>query len=280
MRSLQDQLSSVVLLADYCWQELELKKELAPLTIAKYKQQLTFFCNWLEGREPSAELGALFIAELRQKGYSRASIRLYYAAIRPFLYWLEIPFDLKLKKIKRLPSYHSHNEFERLLDIVRQRKDNWATKNQQRDLLILKTFALTGIRKTELLSIRCQDINECYLFIHHGKGDKPGVVPLKKTLYAQLTDYIKQKNLAPVDRIFPLSPTRLGVIVRGYAAKAGVGFTPHQLRHLFATSLIEKGAHIGQVQELLRHDDPSTTALYLDVVPAHLKETVELLEDD
>ena len=280
MRSLQDQLSTVVLLADYCWQELELKKELAPLTTAKYKQQLTFFCNWLEGREPSAELGALFIAELRQKGYSRASIRLYYAAIRPFLYWLEIPFDLKLKKIKRLPSYHSHHEFERLLDVVRQRKDNWATKNQQRDLLILKTFALTGIRKTELLSIRCQDINECYLFIHHGKGDKPRVVPLKKTLYAQLTDYIKQENLAPVDRLFPLSPTRLGVIVRGYAAKAGVGFTPHQLRHLFATSLIEKGAHIGQVQELLRHDDPSTTALYLDVVPAHLKETVELLEDD
>jgi len=93
------EISTINLLADYCYQELEIKKELAQVTIAKYKQQLNYFYNWLGERELSAEMGTLFLAELRQQGYSKVSIRSYYAAIRPFLKWHGIDFTLKLKKI-------------------------------------------------------------------------------------------------------------------------------------------------------------------------------------
>lgn len=280
MRSLVEQVSTVLLLADYYKDELE-QKLLDAKSIAKYRQQLTFFCEWLAGREPSAKLGRLFLAELRRNGYSRASIHSYYAAIRPFLRWLKIDFTLKLKKVKRLPQYHTRDEFERILDTIAKRKDNWAAKNKQRDLLIFKVLAHTGLRKSELLALRCQDIKGGYLFVLRGKGEKQRAIPLTNKLRAKINEYIQQKELAPADRLFPLEKTRLGVIVRGWGLKAGIkGISPQQLRHYFATRLIELGAELRKVQELLGHADISTTAIYLDVVPHHLKETVELLEED
>jgi len=279
-QTLQDQLSTLLLIEDYCRDELKVQKELAPLTLEKYKQQLTAFCHWLGEREPSVELGALFLAELRQKGYSGASIRSYYASIKPFLKWRGLEFKLKLKKRKRLPSYHSHDEFKQLLNAVEQRKDSWANKNKQRDLLILRTLAFTGIRKAELLAIQCRDIRPGYLSIPHGKGDKPRVIPLVESLHTDLVEYIRRNALSLTDRLFPLSSARLGVIVRMYSAKAGTDFSPHDLRHYFATRLIEEGAELRKVQELLDHEDISTTALYLDVIPEHLKQTVQLLEEE
>lgn len=279
VKSLESQLLSIITLGAYC-RQLQIK-DLSPASIEKYTQQLSSFCDWLGEREPSADLAELFLADLRQKGYSRASIRAYYAAIRPFLKHFGIEFNLKLKKVKRLPQYHTRDEFVRILDTIAKRKDNWAAKNKRRDLLIFKVLAFTGVRRSELLSVRCQDIKECYLFIREGKGEKQRVIPLTNKLCEEVDNYIQWARLAPADRLFPLSKTRLGVIVRGYASKAGIeGITPHQLRHYFATRLVERGARLRSIQELLGHGDISTTAIYLDVVPSHLKETVELLEEE
>lgn len=279
-RSLQQQLSALITLNDYCHQKLQTEKDLGPLSISKYRQQLTFFCNWLGERDPSTELATLFLAELRQQGYSRASIRSYYAAIRPFLKWLGIEFKLKLKKIKRLPHYHTKDEFDRLIQAIAQRQDTWA-KNKERDILIVKTLAYTGLRRSELLSLKCQDIKHDFLFVYRGKGERDRVIPLIRSLNAEISDYINKNHLAPVDHLFSIGPNRLARMVREAAARAGLAnITPHQLRHFFATRLIEKGAELRKVQELLGHEDISSTALYLDVVPSHLRKTVELLEDE
>ena len=278
--SLQDQLTALVLLDDYCHQKLQAEKDLNPLSISKYRQQLTFFCNWLGEREPSAELGALFLAELRQQGYSRASIRSYYAAIRPFLSWRGIKFKLKLKKIRRLPHYHTKDEFDRLVQAIAERQDTWA-KNKERDILIIKTLAYTGLRRAELLAVNCQNIKQGFLFVYSGKGERDRVIPLIKSLNAQLSDYINKNHLAPADRLFSIGPNRLARMIREAAARAGLtDITPHQLRHFFATRLVERGAELRKVQELLGHEDISSTAIYLDVVPGHLRKTVELLEDE
>jgi integrase/recombinase XerD len=278
---LQQELSTLLLIEDYCRDELKLKKELAPLTIDKYRQQLAFFCRWLGEREPSTQLGALFIAELRQEGYSKASIRSYYAAIRPFLHWLKIPFDLKLKRVKHLPTYHTKEEFDRLIEGIAQRHDTWANRNKERDILIVTTFAYTGLRRSELLSLTCQDIKGQFLFIHHAKGNHDRVVPLTQNLKGELKNYITKNHLLPADRLFAIGPNRLARIIREAAARAGLAnITAHQLRHFFATRLIEKGARLRYVQELLGHADISTTALYIDVVPGHLTQTVELLDDE
>jgi len=280
VRPLQDQLSTIALLADYCQQELETKRDLEPLSIAKYKQQLTLFCNWLGERDPSGELATLFLAELRQQSYSRSSIRSYYAAIRPFLKWRGIEFKLKLKKIRRLPHYHTKDEFDRLIQAIAQRQDTWA-KNKERDILIIKTLGNTGLRRSELLALNCQDIKQGFLFVYHGKGERDRVIPLIKSLNAGLNDYINKNHLAPADRLFSIGPNRLARMIREAAARAGLsGITAHQLRHYFATSLVERGAELRKVQELLGHEDISSTAIYLDVVPGHLRSTVELLEDE
>lgn len=279
MRSLQDQVTTVVRLADYYRQDL-LLKDLKPSSIAKYQQQLTFFCDWLGEREPSAELGRLFLAELRQKGYSRGSIRSYYAAIKPYLAFRNIPFKVKFKKVKRLPRYHTKDEFDRLVQAIEQRQDNWA-KNKERDALIVKTLAFTGLRRSELLSLKCQDIKEGFVFVFKGKGDRDRVIPLTAKLKSELSAYVARNQLAPCDRLFPIGPNRLARMIREAAAKAGLSdITAHDLRHYFAMRLVEKGAELRKVQELMGHEDMSTTAIYLNVVPTHLKKTVELLEEE
>jgi len=279
--SLQDQVSVLVLVNDYCRQQLEIEKDLAPLSISKYKQQLAFFCKWLGERELSADLATLFLSDLRQQGYSRGSIRSYYAAIRPFLNWRDIKFKLKLKKVKRLPHYHTKEEFDRLIEAISQRQDSWAAKNKERDILIIKTLAYTGIRRSELLSLKCQDIKQGFLFVYRGKGERDRVIPLIKILNDELISHITKNHLLLGDRIFPIGPNRLARIIREAAARAGLAnITAHQLRHFFATRLIEKGAELRKVQELLGHADISTTAIYLDVIPEHLKQTIELLEDE
>jgi len=270
--------SRTVLLSLYEKEFLQ-ELELSHASIAKYKQQVTTFCEWLGQREPSAELAKSFLIQLKTSGYSNASIRSYYAAIKPFLKWLHIEFKQKIKKEKRLPRYHARGELDRLIQAIANRKDSWA-KNAERDILIVKVLAYTGIRRSELLSLKCQDIANGFLFVRQGKGKKDRVIPLVKSLQPEITNYINRHNLAPIDRLFPLSTNRLDRIVRESADRAGLsGITPHQLRHAFATWLTERGAEIRKVQELLGHEDISTTAIYLDVIPSHLKSTVELLED-
>jgi len=271
--------ASVIVLLSLYEKEL-LLKELSPVTTSKYRQQVKAFCDWLGQREASAELAKLFLAELRGTGYSNASIRSYYAAIRPFLKWLNVELILKLKKPKRLPRYHSKDELNRLIEAVANRTDSWA-KNAQRDTLIVKVLAYTGVRRSELLSLKCQDITGGFLFVRGGKGQKDRVIPLVKRIQPDIAGYITKNALRPADRLFPIGPNRLARMIRESAARAGLtGITPHQLRHYFATALIERGAEIRKVQELLGHEDISTTAVYLDVIPSHLKATVELLEDE
>jgi integrase/recombinase XerD len=276
---LQGEISKIILLKIY--EEEFLKDlELSSVSIAKYKQQLGVFCDWLDWRRPSIESARLFLAELKASGYSNASIRSYYAAIKPFLKWLNIEFKLKLKKEKRLPRYHARSELDRLIQAIANRTDSWA-KNAERDILIVKVLAFTGIRRSELLALKCQDIANGFLFVRQGKGQKDRAIPLIKSLQGDIDNYINKHDLVPVDRLFPLGPNRLDRIVREAAARAGLtGITPHQLRHAFATWLTEKGANTRAIQELLGHADIASTAIYIDVVPRHLEATVELLEDE
>jgi len=276
---LQGEISKIVLLSSYEKEYLQIL-QLSATSIAKYKQQVGSFCDWLGTQEPSADLARTFLFELKRDNYSNASIRSYYAAIKPFLKWLNVEFKLKLKKEKRLPRYHARSELDRLIKAIADRTDSWAI-NSERDILIVKILAFTGVRRSELLSLKCQDVAKGFLFVRQGKGNKDRVIPLIRSLQRDIADYISQHNLAPADRLFPIGKNRLDRMVRESAVKAGLAdITPHQLRHCFATWLVERGAEVRKVQELLGHADISTTAMYLDVIPRHLKATIELLEDE
>jgi site-specific recombinase XerD len=264
---------------DLYLEQLQLQ-DITPATLALRRAQLRAFHNWLEDREPTAQLGQIYLAELREKGYARNTLRGYYHALRPYFAYLEIPFQVRLRREKRLPRYHSHEDISRVLELIDQRKDNWA-RLKERDRLIFKTLASSGLRRAELLNLKCRDVKEGYLFVYHGKGDKDRVAPIPRKLSLELLDYIRESGFEPSDWLFPIGKVCLDVMVKGYARRAGIDdLTPHGLRHYFATRLLELGADIRRVQELLGHADISTTAIYLDVLPAHLRQTVELLEEE
>lgn len=281
MQDLATQVETTALVKNYL-DELALRDELATSTIAKYKQQVTSYLDWLGQQEISERSARLFLAHLREQDFSPASRQLYYHALKPFLFFLGIEFVIKFKKRKRLPAYHSSNELDALLDVIAARQDNWAGKTAERDRLIILVFAFTGIRRQELLNLRVVDIsfhNRC-IYIRSGKGDKDRVIPIASTIFQPLANYIQKNHSRPTDRLFPLQPRRIYTIVKGYARQAGIdNLSPHSLRHYFATALLEKGVSIKAIQELLGHSDISTTAIYLDLVPQHLSSAIELLDE-
>jgi integrase/recombinase XerD len=263
---------------DHYLDQLQIQ-DITPATLRQRRSQLRAFHAWLGDRAPGAQYGQLFLAALREKGYTRGTIREYYHALKPYLAYLEIPFKVRIKTERRLPRYHSRDDIKRLLDLIDQRTDSWR-RLRIRDRLIVRTLAMSGLRRSELLALRVRDVKEGYLFVSRGKGDKDRVAPVPRKISLEILGYIRDHALEPSARIFPVGRSRLDDLVKGYALKAGIDdLTPHSLRHYFATRLLELGADLRSLQELLAHSDISTTAIYLDVLPARLRDTVELLDD-
>jgi len=217
-----------------------------------------------------------FLVYLRQEGFTSTTIRCYYHALKPFLAYLGIPLQVKFKRSRKLPSYHTPDQVKAILNAISFRNDNW-NKLKKRDTVIVLMFAYTGIRRGELLGLRVRDLNYHNRMLKvKGKGDKERTIPIADVLYEPLRKYTKR--LQPGDRLFPIQPRRLWAIVSRYANAAGVeNFHPHSFRHYFATQLVEAGENLKTVQELLGHADISTTAIYLDIVPKHLTSAVSKL---
>jgi len=278
MTPLKNQVSQVLVRSDYCY-ELELQ-HLGSSTIDLYKERIEMFYRWLAEREPSARLAKVFLAELRRKRYSGNTIRGYYTALKPYLSFIGIEIELALKREETLPAYHTRDDIQRILDVINSRNDNWR-KLKDRDRLIIRALTDTGVRRAELLAIKASNIKGGYLFVRKGKGNKDRVIRLTRNLRGEMDTYIHTHNLAPADLLFPMTPQCLDSLVKGYALKAGLDdVTPHKLRHYFATRLIEKHAELKKVQQLMGHGSIETTAIYLDVLPQHLDETIALLEED
>ena len=277
MVPLNSALLVAVLLSDYA-QHL-LLKDITPSTLAHNKQQLRSFLSWLGDAEISARAAAQYLAELRSRGLKRSTIRSYYYTMKLFLDWQGLTFRQKIKLDQTLPCYHCREDIARLFRAISGRID-LPPLIRDRDLLIVRTLALTGIRSCELLSLRSRHVRGEYLFVEKGKGQKQRTIPLTSKLQLDLAAYIKTCRLSPPDLLFPMTRRDLYSIVKFHTLRAGItDLSPHGLRHYFATSLVERGAGLRQVQELLGHANLTTTAIYLDVTPQHLRNTIDLLED-
>ena len=278
MFSVTKQVTAVLTLKDY--EEKLSLYDLSPGTISIYKRNLAAFLAYLGDQEPSAELAQLFLGQLKRNGRKRSTVRLYYVAIRLYLAWQGIDLEVRFKREKRIPEYHGPEELRGMLRAVERRRDNWSGL-RDRDRLIVKLLAYTGIRRAELLALRCRDVRDGYLTVYQGKGGRDRTIPLIRDLYREVSRYVADRNLGAAERLIPLSAVRLYQIIKGYGRRAGAGdISPHKLRHMFATRLVEKGAQLRAVQELLGHADISTTAVYLDVSPWHLTSTIKLLEEE
>ncbi len=178
---------------------------------------------------------------------------------------------------KRLPSFLDENQIVRLLDTP-------PTSSWQglRDRAFLETLYSTGMRVSELVGLNLQDMDEISgTLVVRGKGKKERLCPIGETALKAVRVYMSKrpKKLKVPYAVF-VSQKGTGLTVRhvdrllvGYVRQAGLSpsISPHSLRHTFATHLLEHGADLRSVQELLGHSSLSTTQIYTHITPQRLK---------
>ncbi|MFC2051907.1 tyrosine-type recombinase/integrase [Chloroflexota bacterium] len=177
-----------------------------------------------------------------------------------------------------LPSYVEKSDIEKLLEAMRSKRSHKETVN--RDILLVDLAIHTGLRRSELASLKVGDIDleRQVLVVRQGKGSQDRVVPLSKSTCDKLAEDIKgqkkDKNL------FGLAPTSISGKIRTFANKAGVKLHTHSLRDYFATSLSEKGATIREIQSLLGHTNLTHTERYTLHTDKHLKGAIDLIDKE
>ena len=212
-----------------------------------------------------------------------ASIKSFYKYLSLFKGYVNISEDVEsLKRKKTLPKYLSIEEVDKLLDIKIENAFDYRNKT------ILELLYSTGLRATELISLDIINIDTTNMVVNvYGKGNKERIVPLSKIAVNYLDMYINVyrnmlfvKNQKPTDSLFLNNHgnrmTRQGLykIIGEVARKQGIEkeITPHVLRHSFATHMIECGADIRSVQELLGHENIVTTEIYTHLANNFIKD--------
>lgn len=280
---------SIQTLAQYL-EFLEVEKGLSQNTLDAYRRDLSAFLEFCSslGVEELTEIQRThinaYIRELREKQYSSLSVMRKIASLRGFFKWLcanEIciqnpTITLEQPKIPRkLPKVMTIEEIEKIL------RDN-LTKTQK---VILELLYGCGLRVSELVNLKTNslDLNSSYLKCS-GKGSKERLVPLGSKAKEALKDYFEQrdflvkkydldtKNLLISDNGRFLTRQDVYNFIHEQGKKIHKNISPHTLRHSFATHLLENGADLRIVQELLGHSDVSTTQLYTHISKKRLKE--------
>lgn len=212
-----------------------------------------------------------------------ASIKSFFKYLSIYKGFINVSEDVEsLKRKKTLPKYLSIEEVDNLLDI------KLVTPFDYRNKTILELLYATGLRATELINLDLINIDISNMVVKvYGKGSKERIVPLSKIAVNYLDLYINKyrpmmfvKNQKPIDALFLNNHgqrmTRQGLYkIIGEIArikKIDKEITPHVLRHSFATHMIECGADIRSVQELLGHENVVTTEIYTHIANNFIKE--------
>jgi integrase/recombinase XerD len=237
-----------------------------------------------------------YIEDLRiRKGYRDATTARKVASIKSFFGFLsensiisEDPTEsLGSPRVGRsLPKYLSEGDVTHLLDVAYRS----GTTEGQRDAVIMELLYATGLRVGELVSLNMQDVNTDESYIRCiGKGSKERIVHLYPKALDELKRYFKESRIAMLGqrRAEPalfinhrgerLTRQWVWTILKTYAQKASIkqNITPHTLRHSFATHLLQNGASLRHVQELLGHSSISTTQVYTHVTNGYMHKEYE-----
>jgi len=195
------------------------------------------------------------------------------------------------KKREALPDVLDQREVGRLLRVI-DREDVWKRRfhgRRERDKLMLAVFAFAGLRHNELLSLDWDDIDfeRRLLHVRKAKGGRQRKVPIHPALVPLFLDYLTIRGADPEPALFVgvqggrLNSTQLKHVFRRYVDAAGVGerkhVTPHTLRHVFASELLDAGANLRQIQELLGHKHLDSTQRYVHVTAHGLRGAVKRL---
>lgn len=262
-----------------------------------YERDLRLFCKTLGLKNSDALVNVSreqitgYMTQLKEKGLAAATIARKLAAIKAFYRFMtsEGYMDANPSEVVeagtkgiKLPRVLSEDEVVRLLN-----QPDITTAEGFRDRTMLEVLYATGMRVSELINLTLErvDLNMKYI-IAFGKGSKERIVPLGSVAAEFLQQYLEKvrPKLTHADRntniVFlafgghELTRQRFWQIIRGYGRKANINkaLTPHILRHSFATHLLDNGADLRSVQELLGHSDISTTQIYTHLTNKRLRD--------
>lgn len=262
-----------------------------------YERDLRLFCKTLGFKNSDALVNVSreqitgYMTQLKEKGLAAATIARKLAAIKAFYRFMTAEgymdanpaevVEAGTKGIK-LPRVLSEDEVVRLLS-----QPDITTAEGFRDRTMLEVLYATGMRVSELINLTLErvDLNMKYI-IAFGKGSKERIVPLGSVAAEFLQQYLEKvrpklthagRNTNIVFLAFgghELTRQRFWQIIRAYGRKANINkaLTPHILRHSFATHLLDNGADLRSVQELLGHSDISTTQIYTHLTNKRLRD--------
>jgi integrase/recombinase XerD len=275
---------------------LTVERRLAANSIESYARDLQALAEYAAGQTRAADALSLadleeFVRTMMASGRSPRSVARAIACYRGFYRFLVIDGRIKASPAddlrpprawKVLPRYLAVEEVDRLIE-----QPDVTTPRGLRDRALIELLYATGMRVSELVSLRPSDINlEASYLTCTGKGDKQRIVPIGDEAADWVRKYLRQSRPALLGkrtspRLFVNARgggpglTRVGFwkILKAYAHKAGLSRTlsPHVLRHSFATHLLERGADLRAIQMMLGHADLSTTQIYTHVLEQRMR---------
>ncbi|HWN96148.1 MAG TPA: site-specific tyrosine recombinase/integron integrase [Methylomirabilota bacterium] len=290
---------------------LEDERGASPYTIRNYSQTLNEFAAWHEKERNQAPAWdklqrddfRFYLRHLGRNKLSRAATQLRFSALRSFYKFLVRRGAVEASPIKgislpkqekRLPRFLTPQQMLALLDAPRtcaqpaEGKRALSPALIQRDVAILETIYSCGLRLSELCGLRVGDIDFAERLVRvRGKGKKERQVPIGEPALAAIQTYWRQLMqppnreqpafLAHANGFKPVSPRVIQLRLKRYLIIAGLDphLTPHKLRHSYATHMLDAGADLRSVQELLGHAHLVTTQIYTHVSTERLKKAYD-----
>ncbi|MGZ4134479.1 MAG: site-specific tyrosine recombinase XerD [Tumebacillaceae bacterium] len=275
---------------------LAVERGLAMNTLESYQRDLIGYVKFLQ-KNGISDLNQTrraniisYLAELQRNGRATSTISRNLASMRAFYGFMlrdglidgDPTTNLESPKIeKRLPKVLTVDEVESLLE-----GPDGGSVAGIRDKAMLELLYATGIRVSELVALNISDVNLNMGFLKcYGKGSKERIIPLGTMALKTVSDYVMRSRVKLLrdqseESLFlnhhgqRLSRQGFWKIIKKYAHAARIEkeITPHTLRHSFATHLLENGADLRSVQEMLGHADISTTQIYTHLTKSRLKE--------
>lgn len=272
---------------------LETKKS-SENTLLSYKRDIEKYISFLNEKEVKPQLanGTIvldYLMKLEKEGKSASTVSRSLASIRSLYRFLQNEGEVSkdptaqlhsLKSEKKLPEILTLEEVERLLS-----QPNPSVLKGCRDKAMLELLYATGMRVSEMIDLRISDVDMNIGYINCNYGKKLRVIPIYSIAKKAVKDYIEGARDFMVkgsgeDTLFVNCSggkmTRQGFwkIIKEYAdsAKISKKITPHTLRHSFATHLLENGADLKSLQEMLGHSDISSTQVYSQIIKNHIKD--------
>lgn len=277
---------------------LRVEKNLSPNTVSAYKLDIRRYTGYLEEKENLKDLNTIrqkhirgYIRSLKKINLAPASVSRAFSSIRSYHEFLVEEKNIKVdptqqldapKLPRKLPQILSTDEIERIILAV-----DLDLSLGLRDRAVLEILYSAGLRVSEACDLNLIDLmTDGEMLRVSGKGNKERLVPIGPRAVKSLDRYLKHlrprlaRRGSNRGKVFlsrngrPLTRMAIWLVIRRWSTAAGIGdnVSPHTFRHSFATHLLEGGADLRAVQEMLGHADISTTQIYTHLDREYLKE--------